>query len=59
MQMHNMQVKLEKEYHDRLMAFCRRNGTTKADALRYMMDTLQLMEKNDAEFDRWYDTHKL
>lgn len=57
--MHNMQVKLEKEYHDRLMAFCRRNGTTKADALRYMMDTLQLTEKNDAEFDRWYDTHKL
>lgn len=52
-----MQVKLEDEYHDKLMAFCRRNGTTKADALRYMIDTLGLTEKNDVEFDRWYDTH--
>lgn len=55
--MNNIQVKLEDEYHDKLMAFCRRNGTTKADALRYMIDTLGLTEKNDVEFDRWYDTH--
>lgn len=55
--MNNMQVKLEDEYHDKLMAFCSRNGTTKADALRYMIDTLGLTEKNDVEFDRWYDTH--
>lgn len=57
--MNNMQVKLEDEYHDKLMAFCKRNGVPKADAIRYMIDTLQLEEQSDVEFDRWYDTHKL
>ena len=56
--MNNIQIKLETEYHDKLMAFCQRNGTTKADAIRYMIDTLQLTEKNDVEFDRWYDVHR-
>lgn len=57
--MNNMQVKLENEYHDKLMAFCQRNGATKADVIRYMIDTLGLTGVNDVEFDRWYDTHKL
>ena len=55
----SVQLKLEDEYHDILMAFCQRNGATKADAVRFMIDTLQLKEQSDVEFDRWYDTHKL
>lgn len=55
--MNTVQVKLEDYYHDLLMAFCQRNGATKADAIRYMIDTLRLNEVNDVEFDRWYDTH--
>ena len=53
--MNTVQVKLEDTYHDKLLAFCRRNGATKADVIRYMIDTLQLIEVNDVEFDRWYD----
>lgn len=55
--MYTVQIKLEKEYHDRLMAFCQRNGVPKADAIRYMIDTIKLDEVSDVEFDRWYDTH--
>lgn len=54
--MNTVQIKLEKEYHDKLLAFCMRNGATKAEAIRYMIDTLQLNEVSDVEFDRWYDT---
>lgn len=55
--MNTVQVKLEDHYHNQLLAFCKRNGVTKADAVRYMIDTLKLAEVSDAEFDRWYDTH--
>lgn len=54
--MNTVQVKLEDTYHDKLQAFCSRNGATKADVIRYMIDTLQLTEVNDVEFDRWYDS---
>lgn len=54
--MNTLQIKLEKEYHDKLLAFCQRNGASKAEAIRYMIDTLQLNEVSDVEFDRWYDT---
>lgn len=50
-----VQVKLEDEYHKKLLDFCNRNGVTKADAIRYMIDTLQLDKVSDYEFDRWYD----
>lgn len=54
--MNTVQIKLEDEYHDKLLAFCMRNGASKAEAIRYMIDTLQLNEVSDVEFDRWYDT---
>ena len=53
--MNTVQLKLEDEYHDKLLAFCTRNGATKSDAIRYMIDTLKLTRANDVEFDRWYD----
>ena len=56
--MNTVQIKLEDEYHDKLLAFCMRNGASKAEAIRYMIDTLQLNEVSDVEFDRWYDTRK-
>ena len=56
--MNTLQIKFEKEYHDKLLAFCQRNGASKAEAIRYMIDTLQLNEVSDVEFDRWYDTRK-
>ena len=56
--MNTVQIKLEKEYHDKLLAFCKRNGVSKADVIRYMIDTLQLDGVSDVEFDRWYDTRK-
>lgn len=56
--MNTVQIKLDKEYHDKLLAFCMRNGASKAEAIRYMIDTLQLNEVSDVEFDRWYDTRK-
>ena len=56
--MNTIQIKLEKEYHDKLLAFCNRNGASKAEAIRYMIDTLQLNEVSDVEFDRWFDTRK-
>ena len=56
MELKTVQIKLELPYHDKLMAFCQRNGVTKADAIRYMIDTLQLDGVSDVEFDRWYDT---
>ena len=40
--MNTVQLKLEDEYHDKLLAFCMRNGATKSDAIRYMIDTLKL-----------------
>lgn len=52
----SLQIKIEKHYHEQLLAFCRRNGVTKADAVRYMIDTLQLDGVSDVEFDRWYET---
>jgi hypothetical protein len=54
--MQTVQLKLEEDYHDRLMVFCKRCGVTKADAIRFMIDTINLEEVTDAEFDRWYDT---
>lgn len=54
--MNTVQLKLEDEYHDKLLAFCMRNGATKSDAIRYMIDTLKLTGASDVEFDRWYDT---
>lgn len=54
--MQTVQLKLEEEYHDRLMAFCKRSGVSKADAVRFMIDTVNLEEVTDAEFDRWFDT---
>ena len=56
--MNTIQIKLEKEYHDKLLVFCKRNGASKAEAIRYMIDTLQLNEVSDVEFDRWFDTRK-
>lgn len=52
-----VQIKLEERYHDKLMAFCQRNGVSKADALRFMIDSLQ-GGQSDVEFDRWYDTRQ-
>jgi len=54
--MQTVQLKLEPEYHTKLMEFCQRCGVTKADAIRFMIDTVRLEEVADAEFDRWYDT---
>ena len=54
--MQTVQLKLEEDYHDKLIAFCKRCGVTKADAFRFMMDTINLEGVTDAEFDRWYDT---
>ena len=56
--MNSIQIKLEKEYHDKFLAFCKRNGASKTEAIRYMIDTLQLNEVSDVEFDRWFDTRK-
>ena len=54
--MQTVQLKLEPEYHPKLMEFCQGCGVTKADAIRFMIDTVRLEEVADAEFDRWYDT---
>lgn len=56
--MNTVQLKLETVYHEKLMAFCQRNGVTKADAIRFMIDRLKLNEVSDVEFDRWYDTRR-
>lgn len=56
--MNTVQIKLEQEYHDKLLAFCTRNGVPKADAVRFMIDRLKLNEVSDVEFDRWYDTRR-
>lgn len=56
--MNTVQLKLEDEYHDKILAFCKRNGVTKADAVRFMIDRLKLNEVSDVEFDRWYDTRR-
>lgn len=56
--MNTVQLKLEEEYHAKIMAFCKRNGVTKADTIRFMIDRLKLDEVSDVEFDRWYDTRR-
>lgn len=50
-----IQMKMEPVYYERLKAFCDRNGATYSDVFRYMLDTLQLNEIDDGEFDDWYN----
>ncbi len=51
----NMQVRLDERYNDKLMDFCQRNGATKSDVIRFMIDTLELTGALDDEFDRWFE----
>lgn len=55
-QLHTVQLKLEKVYHDELLDFCKRNGVAKADAVRFFLDSVT--EVTDVELDRWYDTRR-
>lgn len=48
------QLKLEDEYHEKLQRLCLRFGVTKADLVRFMLDTVEHWGVTDDEFDRWY-----
>lgn len=56
--MKTVQLKLEDNYHDKIQAYCRRFGVSKADLMRFMLDTLENWGVQDDEFDQWYDSHK-
>lgn len=56
--MRTVQAKLNEEYHDKLQNLCTRFGVTKAELLRFMLDTLEHWGVTDDEFDRWYDNQK-
>lgn len=53
--MKTAQLKLEQEYHDKILTYCRRFGVSKADLVRFMLDTLESWGVQDEEFERWYD----
>lgn len=52
--MNTVQLKLEQEYHDRFLALCKRFGVSKADLVRFMLDTVENWGVQDDEFNRWY-----
>lgn len=52
--MKTAQLKLEDEYHEKLQNLCLRFGVTKADLVRFMLDTVENWGVTDDEFDRWY-----
>lgn len=56
--MRTVQAKLNEDYHDKMVNLCTRFGVTKADLLRFMLDTLEHWGVTDDEFDRWYDNQK-
>lgn len=49
----NIQIKIEKEYHDQFVAFCKKHGMTKAEALRFFIDTFNL-DDLDEDYIRNY-----
>lgn len=53
--MKTAQLKLEDEYHEKLQRLCLRFGVTKADLVRFMLDTVENWGVTDDEFDRWYE----
>lgn len=53
--MKTVQVKLHNEYHDKLQSYCRRFGVSKAELIRFMLDTMDNWGVMDDEFNRWYD----
>lgn len=52
--MKTAQLKLEDEYHEKLQRLCLRFGVTKADLVRFMLDTVENWGVTDDEFNRWY-----
>lgn len=56
--MRTVQAKLNEDYHDKMVNLCTRFGVTKAELLRFMLDTLEHWGVTDDEFDRWYDNQK-
>lgn len=56
--MRTVQAKLNEDYHDKMINLCTRFGVTKAELLRFMLDTLEHWGVTDDEFDRWYDNQK-
>lgn len=53
--MNTVQLKLERAYHDKIQEHCRRFGVSKADLVRFMLDTMENWGVQDDEFNRWYD----
>lgn len=53
--LNSLQVRIEKDYNNRIVDFCKRNGISKAECIRYMVDTLQLKEQSDVELERWQE----
>lgn len=53
--MAKIQVNLEQEYMDKVAGICSRTGVSRADLLRYMIDTLRLDELCDEEIEEWYN----
>lgn len=53
--MKTVQLKLEDVYHNKVDTLCMRFGVTKAELVRFMLDTLENWGVTDEEFERWYD----
>lgn len=56
---HKTQMKLEPSYHGRLMDFCRKNGATISDVIRFMIDSQELdKEASSVAYDRWFESRQ-
>lgn len=44
----SVHLKLEKEYHDRYLEYCKLVGGSKIDLMRYMLDLIAMMNADDA-----------
>lgn len=53
--MAKIQVNLEDNYMQKIADICSRTGVSRADLLRYMIDTLRLDEFCDDEIEEWYN----
>lgn len=56
--MQTVQLKVEADYHDKLLGYCQRFGVTKAELVRFMLDTLDNWGVTDDEFERWFEDRK-
>lgn len=54
----SVHLKLEKEYHDRYLKYCKIIGASKIDLMRYMLDLIAMMNADDETMSDFSNVYK-